>query len=267
MVEETRDSVDVLLCFRWSFSAAVSTFVSQISKSLRASYTQVSATLLFEIVLIQRIIANGSSLDNVPVSSLNPYAKFTPATTDIWVNGLWSTSLSLSLVTVLIAVLVKQWLHHYLVFHQGLPKSGVVFDNIDTGGIPEVACDGHHWTSPRHNAPRARDLFRWIGRILRTAPAWPFLVYWWTPVAYTTYSITIFLPILPPQCPYRIPLSDLVYTPYRYITHDLFPKHVRRLFVKVNAVPSTELLETFMRNGKQGRAPTSLRIVHSASVS
>ncbi|KAK0459338.1 uncharacterized protein EV420DRAFT_1642307 [Desarmillaria tabescens] len=53
-----------------------------------------------------------------------------------------------------------------------------------------------------------------------------------TVAAYATYLITIFLPILYPQCPYRIPLSDLVYFPYRYITQDLFPKHIRPLFVE-----------------------------------
>ncbi|KAK0459337.1 uncharacterized protein EV420DRAFT_1642306 [Desarmillaria tabescens] len=90
------------------FSAVVTTFVSQTSQSLQADYTQVSASLLFEMVLIQRALANGSSLDNVPVSSLNPYTAFTPATTDVWVNGLWFTSLSLSLATALVAVLVKQ---------------------------------------------------------------------------------------------------------------------------------------------------------------
>ncbi|KAK0226647.1 hypothetical protein IW262DRAFT_1312605, partial [Armillaria fumosa] len=122
MVTESRDSVDVLLVFAGLFSAVVTTFVAQTSQSLQADYAQVSASLLFEMVLIQRAIANGSSLDNVPVSSLNPYTKFTPATTDVWVNGLWFTSLSLSLATALVAVLVKQWLHHYLALPSGTPR-------------------------------------------------------------------------------------------------------------------------------------------------
>ncbi|KAK0215297.1 hypothetical protein EDD85DRAFT_742163, partial [Armillaria nabsnona] len=122
MVRESRDSVDVLLVFAGLFSAVVTTFVSQTSQSLQADYAQVSASLLFEMVLIQRAIANGSSLYNVPVSSLNPYANFTPATTDVWVNGLWCTSLSLSLATALVAVLVKQWLHHYLALPSGTPQ-------------------------------------------------------------------------------------------------------------------------------------------------
>ncbi len=138
MVGESRDSVDVLLVFvsiellspflslmtfqAGLFSAVVTTFVSQTSQSLQADYAQVSASLLFEMILIQRAIANNSSLDNVPASSLNPYTNFTPATTDVWVNGLWFTSLSLSLATALVAVLVKQWLHHYLALPSGTPQ-------------------------------------------------------------------------------------------------------------------------------------------------
>ncbi|KAK0195903.1 hypothetical protein F5146DRAFT_895036, partial [Armillaria mellea] len=122
IVRESRETVDVLLVFAGLFSAVVTTFVTQTYQNLQADYGQVSASLLFEMVLIQRAIANGSSLDNVPASSLNPYTQFTPVTTDVWVNGLWFTSLSLSLATALVAVLVKQWLHHYLALPSGTPR-------------------------------------------------------------------------------------------------------------------------------------------------
>ncbi|KAK0215456.1 hypothetical protein IW262DRAFT_1277864 [Armillaria fumosa] len=122
MVTESRKSVDVLLVFAGLFSAVVTTFVAQAFQSLQADYAQVSASLLFEMVLIQSAIGNGSSLDNVPVSSLNPFTKFTPATTDVWVNGLWFASLSLSLAIALAAVLVKQRLHHYIALLSGSPQ-------------------------------------------------------------------------------------------------------------------------------------------------
>ncbi|KAK0212199.1 hypothetical protein DFS33DRAFT_1224268, partial [Desarmillaria ectypa] len=199
MVGESRDSVDVLLVFAGLFSAVVTTFVSQTSQSLRADYTQVSAALLFEMVLIQRAIANGSSLDNVPMTSLNPYATFTPATTDVWVNSLWFTSLSLSMATALVAVLVKQWLHRYLALPSGTPRER------------KVACPYHHCLLPvlMH---LALGIF-FVGLVVFLAPLRPSLS--WvigtgTVVAYVTYLITIFLPILYPQCPYRTPLSDLV---------------------------------------------------------
>ncbi len=59
------------------------------------------ASLLYESVLVQRAIANGSSVAAITPSPLNPTIAFVPATTDVWVNGLWFTSLFLSLTTAL----------------------------------------------------------------------------------------------------------------------------------------------------------------------
>ncbi|KAK0459419.1 uncharacterized protein EV420DRAFT_1333832, partial [Desarmillaria tabescens] len=223
MVGESRDSVDVLLVFAGLFSAVVTTFVSQTSQSLQADYTQVSASLLFEIVLVQRALANGSSLDNVPVSSLNPYTAFTPATTDVWVNGLWFTSLSLSLATALVAVLVKQWLHHYLALPSGTPRERSHVRQYRYRGFQRW-----HVLVIIGLLPVLMHLalgIFFVGLVIFLVPLRPGLS--WvigigTVAAYATYLITIFLPILYPQCPYRTPLSDLVYFPYRYITQDLF---------------------------------------------
>ncbi|KAK0493128.1 hypothetical protein EDD18DRAFT_1108340 [Armillaria luteobubalina] len=99
MVVELKDSVNMLLVFAGLFSVVVTTFVAQTSQSLQADYAQVLASLLFEMVLIQHAIVN-----------------------DVWVNSLWFTSLSLSLATALIAVLTKQWFHHYLALPSGLPQ-------------------------------------------------------------------------------------------------------------------------------------------------
>ncbi|KAK0492191.1 hypothetical protein EDD18DRAFT_1015114, partial [Armillaria luteobubalina] len=122
LVEESRDNVDVLLVFAGLFSAVVTTFVAQTSQSLQPDYAAMSASLLYESVLIQRAIANGSSVNTIAPSPLNPTTAFIPATTDIWVNGLWFTSLFLSLTTALVAFLVKQWLHHYVALPSGTPR-------------------------------------------------------------------------------------------------------------------------------------------------
>ncbi|KAK0442866.1 hypothetical protein EV421DRAFT_1681148, partial [Armillaria borealis] len=122
MVEESRDNVDVLLVFAGLFSAVVTTFVVQTSQSLQPDYAAMSASLLYESVLVQRAIANGSPINAIAPSPLNPTIAFVPATTDVWVNGLWFTSLFLSLTTALVAVLVKQWLHHYVALPSGTPR-------------------------------------------------------------------------------------------------------------------------------------------------
>ncbi|KAK0457184.1 uncharacterized protein EV420DRAFT_1221148, partial [Desarmillaria tabescens] len=120
-VGDWRDTVDVLLVFAGLFSAVVSAFVVQFSQNLQPDYSQISAYLLFELVSIQQAISNGTSV-NLPLSFLDPTAKFTPATSIAWVNGLWFASLALSLSAALVSVLVKQWLHHYMILPSGTPQ-------------------------------------------------------------------------------------------------------------------------------------------------
>ncbi|PBK83717.1 hypothetical protein ARMGADRAFT_666672 [Armillaria gallica] len=78
MVEESRDNVDVLLVFAGLFSAVVTTFVVQTSQSLQPDYAAMSASLLYESVLVQRAITNGSRsmplplLPSIPPSLLFP---------------------------------------------------------------------------------------------------------------------------------------------------------------------------------------------------
>lgn len=111
MVEGWKDGLDVLLVFAGLFSAVVTTFVVQTSQSLQVDSSNVVASLLFELVNVQRAVANGSPVNDVPRSELPPYLTFNPATFDCWVNELWFTSLSLSLTTALFSFLTKQWIH------------------------------------------------------------------------------------------------------------------------------------------------------------
>ncbi|PBK69563.1 hypothetical protein ARMSODRAFT_936163, partial [Armillaria solidipes] len=125
MVEDWRDVLDVLLIFAGLFSAVVSTFVVQTSQNLQIDYSEVSASLLFELVNVQRAMANGTSVDLVPRSTLTPYTSFHPKTLDSWVNGLWFASLSISLSTALVAALAKQWIHQYVSVPSGTPRDRV----------------------------------------------------------------------------------------------------------------------------------------------
>ncbi|KAK0442849.1 hypothetical protein EV421DRAFT_1657727, partial [Armillaria borealis] len=191
MVEESRDNVDVLLVFAGLFSAVVTTFVVQTSQSLQPDYAAISASLLYESVLVQRAIANGSSVNAI---ALNPTISFVPATTDVWMNGLWFTSLFLSLTTALVAVLVKQWLHHHVAFPSGTPRDGVIM-----GLLPVLM-------------HLALAIFL-VGLVIFLQPLRQTLSWFicaGTGVVYTAYVVATILPIIFPQCPYRTPLCDLV---------------------------------------------------------
>ncbi|KAK0200808.1 hypothetical protein DFS33DRAFT_1386743 [Desarmillaria ectypa] len=120
--EGWKDGLDVLLVFAGLFSAVVTTFVAQTSQSLQLNYTQVTASLLYELISVQRAAANDALVDDIPRSGLTPFSDFPPATSDSWVNGLWFTSLSLSLAAALTAVLMKQWIHLYMAVPSGTPR-------------------------------------------------------------------------------------------------------------------------------------------------
>ncbi|KAK0439129.1 hypothetical protein EV421DRAFT_1713719 [Armillaria borealis] len=111
MVEIYNDDINVLLVFAGLFSAVVSAFVIQSAQSLQSDYTAISASLLIELVGYQQAASDTSS---IPLSPFYPAISFSPSTTDILVNSLWFISLTLSLITALVAVLTKQWLHQYI---------------------------------------------------------------------------------------------------------------------------------------------------------
>ncbi|KAJ7753285.1 hypothetical protein B0H14DRAFT_2405164, partial [Mycena olivaceomarginata] len=112
---ESGDNLDILLVFAGLFSSVLTTFVAQTSQALSTDNTAVSNSILLELVALQRAQANGTSLESIPSADTS----FTTALSDTWVNGLWFTSLTLSLATALLAVLAKQWLRQYSSFIAG----------------------------------------------------------------------------------------------------------------------------------------------------
>ena len=91
------------------FSAVVTTFVSQSSQKLDSDYAQITTSLVYELVLLQRAVATGVSAGDIPEARLVPDSK-TYHVADLWVDGLWLTSLTLALLTAWISVLAKQWI-------------------------------------------------------------------------------------------------------------------------------------------------------------
>ncbi|KAF8915758.1 hypothetical protein CPB85DRAFT_1217328, partial [Mucidula mucida] len=121
LAEDARDTVDVLLVFAGLFSAVVTAFLIQTADKLEPDYVQLSSSILYEILVVQRAFVNGSAVDLDPVVSSPNALDFSPPHSQLWINGLWYTSLSLSLITALVAVLAKQWLHQYMSMTSGTP--------------------------------------------------------------------------------------------------------------------------------------------------
>ncbi|PBK98797.1 hypothetical protein ARMGADRAFT_921302, partial [Armillaria gallica] len=117
-----RDGLDVLLVFAGLFSVLVTMFVAQTSWGRQVDYGQVTAALLFELIDVQPTAANGSLLNEVPRPGLTPSSDLRPTTSDFLVNGLWFSSLSVSLTAELLSVLTKQWIHQYMAVLSGTPR-------------------------------------------------------------------------------------------------------------------------------------------------
>ncbi|KAG7453222.1 uncharacterized protein BT62DRAFT_878890, partial [Guyanagaster necrorhizus] len=121
MLAEWGDAIDVLLIFlshgslskiglpmAGLFSAVLTTFVAQTSQYMQPNYNQASILLIFEILKVTT--SNGSQY-SIPSS---PTTFSSPSHPDEWTNSLWFISLTLSLITALVSISVKQWLHQYV---------------------------------------------------------------------------------------------------------------------------------------------------------
>ncbi|KAK0429898.1 hypothetical protein EV421DRAFT_1684037, partial [Armillaria borealis] len=117
-----KDELNIILVFAGLFSAVATSFISQSSVNLQPNYQQISALLLFDQINIQRALANGTSLDHITTSGADPTAPFTPTFLDSVINGLWFTSLSMSLTVAFIAIIADQWYASYLSPISGNPK-------------------------------------------------------------------------------------------------------------------------------------------------
>ncbi|KAK0227823.1 hypothetical protein IW262DRAFT_1454998 [Armillaria fumosa] len=188
MVEKSRDNVDVLLVFAGLFSAVVTTFVAQTYQNLQVNYAAMSASLLYESVLVQRAIANGASVNSIAPSPFNPTIPFVPATTDVW------------------------WLHHYVALPSGTPR-----DRSFTRQFRFAGFQKWHVQIIIGLLPVLMHLALAIflsGLVvflhpLRAALSW--IICAGTAVVYVAYVLAAVFPIIFPQCPYRTPLCDLIY--------------------------------------------------------
>jgi hypothetical protein len=90
----------------------VTTFVVSTVESLQPDYAQITARLMFEQTQLLHASLNGTAVGSVPMALVN-LDNADVSTKDLWVNGLFFASLSLSLATALMSVLVKQWLQAY----------------------------------------------------------------------------------------------------------------------------------------------------------
>ncbi|KAL0948974.1 hypothetical protein HGRIS_009074 [Hohenbuehelia grisea] len=136
---------------------------------------------------------------------------FGPSRSDVWVNGLWFISLTLSLSTALLAVLFRQLLHQYTAIAYGTSR--------ERSHIRQLRYDGlMKWRVPIVISllpillQVALGLFL-VGLVVFLLPlsmriGWAVASI--TLIVSTIYTISHILPLVDSQCPYETPFSAAV---------------------------------------------------------
>ncbi|SJL12542.1 uncharacterized protein ARMOST_15970 [Armillaria ostoyae] len=194
MLAEWRDTIDVLLVFAGLFSAVLTTFVVQTSQNMQPDYNEAPMFLLFEI--LKATASNGTQI-SIPST---PTSFFSSSRSDEWLNSLWFVSLTLSLITALVAVLVKQWLHQYVAIVSDSSAHGrarirhLRYAGLQTWQVPMII-----------------GLLPVLLHVSLALFCWPryFLV--------LSGHETLILPLIYPYCPYKVPLALYVHHLYQYV--------------------------------------------------
>ncbi|PBK93026.1 hypothetical protein ARMGADRAFT_1102628 [Armillaria gallica] len=192
------------------FSAVVTTFVVQASESLKPDFAQISPLFIVELIAVQRATAKGTPVDDVPM--MEAFNTFSPDNLDVWTHNLWFTSLLLSLITALVAVLAKQWMHHYDVSS----TSGSARERARLRQFRYTAL--RKWQVPMIigcfpvllHLSLAIFLIGLILSLLSLQLRILYIVASISGIVYLFYAVSSLLPIAYPQCPYKTPLSYIL---------------------------------------------------------
>ncbi|KAK0227442.1 hypothetical protein EDD85DRAFT_150866 [Armillaria nabsnona] len=209
-LDEYRDTIDVLLVFAGLFSAVLTTFVAQTSQNLQPNYGEASA-----ILLLQLLMTTNGSQPSIPSS---PTDYFSPNVSDVWINSLWFVSLTLSLITALVAVLVKQWMHQYVatVSDSSARNRARIrqsrYIGLETWQVPMIV----GFLPVLLHASLALFLIGLIIFLFSLDMKVAWLVAVMGVVTLFGYIFTVVLPLIHPQCPYKTPLTFYLYRPYRF---------------------------------------------------
>ncbi|KIY62041.1 hypothetical protein CYLTODRAFT_494909 [Cylindrobasidium torrendii FP15055 ss-10] len=217
MVGEASDSLDILLVFAGLFSAVLTTFVAQTSQSLSPDNSAIAVSLLVELVSVQRAMATGESVRNIAHADIAPSI----ARSDVWVNGLWFTSLTLSLSSALFAVLSKQWLRQYTSFISGSARDRALIRQFRYDGMEKWAVRTIIGLLPTV-LHLALGLFL-LGLVVFLSPlqkALSIVVGILSGISFTLYLSSIVIAVISVQSPYRTTSSDIISNTIRWALSD-----------------------------------------------
>ncbi len=176
----------------------------------------ISTCLLVEQVNLQRDAASDAPARVFSLPSCDTAMTSAPTYVDQLVNSIWVVSLTLSLITAFIAVVVKQWLHQY---SAAIPDSSP----RDRARIRQSrhAAFGT-WQVPTiigllpvlMHASLGLFLAGFIPYLFSMDMAIAYVVAILSGAVYVAYGLCLVLPFIFYDCPYKTPLTFLLYGPY-----------------------------------------------------
>ncbi|KAG6898008.1 hypothetical protein C0992_007497 [Termitomyces sp. T32_za158] len=205
MIQGFRNIIDGLLIFAALFSAVVATFVVQTFQALQPNNAQIIASLLLENNQLLRAAGNGTKINAVPTAELGPGSR-TSTLTDVWVNVLFFTSLTLSLSNALLTVLAKQWLQAYTTMVPGGAKTRALIRHFRFQGLMKWKLGDIIESLPLilHSSV-AIFLIGLALHVSQSSSPICGVVSGITALTFLFYNWTSMLPAFDITCPYRVP--------------------------------------------------------------
>ncbi|KAF5340833.1 hypothetical protein D9758_017068 [Tetrapyrgos nigripes] len=228
MLKGFMDTLDTLLVFAALFSAVVTSFVISTVVNLQPDYTEITASLMREQNLLLRAAGDTTALNAVPKTSVD-LDNIDVSTKDLWINGLFFASLSLSLATALLYVLVKQWLQAYTL---SLPTGNAQ----ERAKIRQFRYFGFEkWRVPEIIGLLPIILHASLGLFMVGLSVYVSELHQslcWIVVSVTGISFlmcfgSIIIPAIHIQCPYRVPI---LFYPLQLL---MFPLSIFQYFLKL----------------------------------
>ncbi|KAJ7480270.1 hypothetical protein B0H11DRAFT_1246209 [Mycena galericulata] len=209
LVESWKADMEGMLIFSGLFSASLTAFIIESYKNLQPDSGDLTVAAISQVSQQLAAIASGKTF------VLQATVPFTPATESLWCNALWFISLALSLTCALLATLVEQWAREFLHKTEMRPspvRRARIFSFLYFG-LKRFRM--HTIVDAIPFLLHASLLLFFAGLVAFLLPVNRIMMYLMC-IALGSfiilYTILTVLPVVQLDCPYRTPLSALLWS-------------------------------------------------------
>ncbi|KZO99230.1 hypothetical protein CALVIDRAFT_596320 [Calocera viscosa TUFC12733] len=220
LLKKWGDGIDIFLLFTGLFSAILSAFLVVSWSALQPDPTQSTSDALATISQQLVLMSSNSRMNQ---SAAYQVPNFSPPPWAVTVNCLWFTALFISLLTAVLAMLLKEWLSAYtdgvaLVPLERVKQRQMRYDGLDKWRVPAIVS---FLPLAIHIAVflflTGLVLFAWsVSVVLSTLMTILLLI------GFGLYTVSAVLPLILPECPYKSPFAYVIEVPGRMLADLLF---------------------------------------------